>query len=54
MITLKFCKWYDLRNFDIIILKDYKDFFEFYITNADKGCIFDVKLTEHGGRKPGR
>lgn len=43
MITLKFCRWYDLKNSKVIRLHSYKEFFEFFIKNAQKGCIFDVK-----------
>lgn len=46
MIKLKFCKWYDWDNLEIIELETYKEFFDFYIENADKGCIFDVKINQ--------
>jgi len=43
MITLKFSKFYKWKNIEVIELKTYKEFFEFYIGNVGKGCIFDVK-----------
>ncbi len=43
MITLKFCKWCEWQNLEIIRLKTYKEFFNFYVRNAERGCIFDVK-----------
>ncbi len=46
MIKLKFCKWYDWNNLEIIKFASYKEFFDFYIENADKGCIFDVKINQ--------
>lgn len=47
MIILKFCKWHELKNLKIIKLRTYKEFFDFYIENHEKGCIFDVKLVEY-------
>lgn len=43
MITLKFCKWFEWRNLEVIELETYKDFFKFYVENSEKGCIFDVR-----------
>ena len=43
MITLKFCKWHDWNNLEIFELKTYQEFFDFYVENAENGCIFDVK-----------
>lgn len=46
MITLKFCKWCEWQNLEVIELQTYKEFFDFYIENAEKGCIFDVQVEE--------
>jgi hypothetical protein len=43
MITLKFCKWCEWQNLEVVELETYKDFFEYYYKNSGKGCIFDVK-----------
>lgn len=44
LIELTFCKEFDISNIEIIELRSYEDFFNFYIENHDKGCIYDVKL----------
>lgn len=43
MITLTFCKWCEWQNHEVVELHSYKEFFEFYVKNAEKGCIFNVK-----------
>ncbi len=43
MIKLNFCKWCKWLNLEIVELQSYKDFFRFYLENAEKGCIFDVE-----------
>lgn len=43
MITVKFCKFHKWNNLEVIELKTFRDFFDFYIKNAKKGLIFDVK-----------
>ena len=43
MITLKFCKWHEWQNLEVVELQTYKEFFEFYVENYEKGCIFDVQ-----------
>lgn len=48
MITLKFCKEFNLDNIEFIELKSFEDFFYFYQRNYDKGLIYDVKL-KYGG-----
>ncbi|OPX46414.1 hypothetical protein CLHUN_02300 [Ruminiclostridium hungatei] len=47
MIKLCFCKWHEWQNLEVVELKTYKDFFDFYIKNSGKGCIFDVKDDEN-------
>ena len=42
MITLKFSKFHKWKNLEVIELKSYKDFFEYYIKNYQKGLIFNV------------
>lgn len=46
MITLKFCKEFNLDNIEIITLNSFEEFFYFYKENYDKGCIYDVKSIE--------
>lgn len=46
MITLLFCKEFNLDNIELIELKSFEDFFYFYQENYDKGLIYDVKLKE--------
>lgn len=43
MITLKFCKWCEWLNLEVVELHSYKEFFNFYVRNAKKGCIFDIQ-----------
>ncbi|WP_157833846.1 hypothetical protein [Ruminiclostridium josui] len=43
MITLKFSKHHNWNNLEVIELKTFKDFFDFYIKNYNKGLIYDVK-----------
>lgn len=43
MITLKFALQAKLSEVKTVELASYKEFFDFYIKNNDKGIIFDVK-----------
>jgi hypothetical protein len=43
MIKLKFSKWCKTNNFDILEFNTYKEFFEFFIKNYQKGCIHSVE-----------
>lgn len=47
MIELKFIEGYDLTKTKIIELASFEAFFNFYLENHDKGCIYDVKLIEN-------
>jgi len=42
MITLNFSKFYKWQNLEVVELKSYKDFFDFYIKSSKKGLIFNV------------
>lgn len=43
MITLKFCKWHNMKNMQTFGFNTYKEFFDFYVKNANEGCVFNVK-----------
>lgn len=42
MITLKFSKFHNWNNLEVVELETFKDFFDFYIKNSSKGLIYDV------------
>lgn len=44
LITLEFCKDFDINNIEIVKLNSFEEFFLFYMENHDKGCIYDVRL----------
>lgn len=43
MIRINFCKWHEWQNLEVVELQTYKEFFDFYVANSDKGCILDVR-----------
>jgi hypothetical protein len=43
MITFKFYEQCKLKKVKTIKLETYKDFFDFFVQNSEKGCIYDVK-----------
>lgn len=43
MIVFKYCRNYDLDNLEVVELKTYKDFFDFFVEHYQKGAIYDVQ-----------
>lgn len=44
VISLKYAIGFNWNNIEIITLDSYKQFFEFYVTHNEEGCIFDVEV----------